>query len=357
MEKYITTTIFDTREISDTDPYLTKIEQPIAVAVDADDNVIFTNYAIKKIKILHLNGEMVHKIDEGKYKFLKSILPTPISNLFKKNDSVKETSNGTVYTLAASWKGTPEYRPPLPYGIAIESHRNIFYTDVLNHNIKKIDKEGHLSTVSGGGGPDGDLDSAVFHVPIGICVDSQDNLIVSETGSSSIRYIDLKNQTVSTIGGTGEKGFRDGPSKQALFCDPAGVAVDFNDDIFVCDTFNNAIRKIDRKSGIVSTIYRSSEDSKIGLKHPHGIALDSVGNIFVADTDNHEIKKITSDGVISKVAGSGSAGFRDGIGGESMFNTPYGICVYSQDNLIIADSDNDRVRKIISFRVHSDGNC
>ena len=171
------------------------------------------------------------------------------------------------------------------------------------------------------------------------------------TDDNQVRKIDPTG-TLSALAGTGEPGFADGPSVVAQFAYPAGVAVDQNGNIYVADTGNHRIRKID-PAGIVSTLAGSGQTGfadgvgNVAQFHfPLGIASDDCGNVFVADRSNRRIRKIDPNGVVSTVAGSGVSGCVDGVGTAAQFQSPAGIMVDRAGKLYVSDLRNRLVRNI-----------
>ncbi len=154
------------------------------------------------------------------------------------------------------------------------------------------------------------------------------------------------------LAGDGVKGLRDGAAAQARFGDPWGLAVARDGTLYVADGGDsNRIRTI-RRDGSVATLAGASEGFADGIgaaasfHTPSGIAIDDDGNLYVADTGNHAIRKVTPAGVVSTVAGDGTAGFRDGPGTQARFNGPIGIAVGGDGRLYVADTYNDRIRTI-----------
>ena len=152
--------------------------------------------------------------------------------------------------------------------------------------------------------------------------------------------------------GDGVRGMRNGPVARARFDDPYGVAMTEDGTLYVADAGdNNRIRRID-SDGTVTTLAGFSEGFADGdgttarLDTPSGLALDRAGNLYVADTGNHAIRKITPLGVVSTVAGTGAAGFRDGAAAQAQFNGPIGVAVDAHGNIYVADTYNDRIRRI-----------
>jgi sugar lactone lactonase YvrE len=164
--------------------------------------------------------------------------------------------------------------------------------------------------------------------------------------------------TVSTLAGS-TSGYEDGTGAAAKFKNPSGVAVDGSGNVYVADTENHRIRKI-TSEGVVSVLAGSgtagSADgtgASAAFKSPSGVAVDSSGNVYVADTENHRIRKITSEGVVSVFAGSGTAGATDGTGASATFKSPSGVAVDGSGNVYVADTGNHLIRKITSGGVVS----
>ena len=157
---------------------------------------------------------------------------------------------------------------------------------------------------------------------------------------------------VSPLAGDGQDGVLDGAAPQSRFSDPFGVAVDAQGAVFVADGGDsNRIRRIDR-SGLVSTFAGGREGFADGLgaaaafHTPSALALDRFGNLYVADTGNHAIRKISPDGSVTTLAGDGQAGDADGIGRAARFHAPVGVAVDLRGNVYVADTYNDRIRRI-----------
>jgi sugar lactone lactonase YvrE len=158
---------------------------------------------------------------------------------------------------------------------------------------------------------------------------------------------------VTTIAGSGSPGVEDGPAMSASFSDPFGIAVDKRGNVIVTDGGqSNRIRRV-TVDGKVHTIAGSNEGFADGnalqaqFNTPSGIAIDNGGNIVIADTSNNRIRKLSTDGTkVSTIAGSGVAGFKDGRTGEAQFDGPIGIAVDKHGNVFVADAYNDSIRKI-----------
>jgi len=248
-----------------------------------------------------------------------------------------------------------------PWGVAVDSSGNVYVADTNIHRIRKITPEGRVTTIAGGpidrpGFADGDGTEARFRQPQGVAVDSSGNVYVADTYNNRIRKIAPattgEGVIVSTLAGDGTYDYRDGAGTSAQFKYPTDVAVDASGNVYVADWNGHRIRKITpAPTGggvIVSTL---AGNGFVGgpprsIYRPAGVALDAEGNVYVAATGYGKIYKITSTGVLSTIAGSGTAGLRDGVGTEAQFRAPPGVAVDSSGNIYIADQYNHRIRKI-----------
>jgi len=210
----------------------------------------------------------------------------------------------------------------------------------------------HVTTLAGDGSPAfRDGASAAFSDPFGIAVTADGIVYVADAGENNrIRKI-APDRTVTTFAG-GSEGFADGTAAAASFNTPSGLALSKDGTLFVADTGNNRIRKI-TPEGHVSTIagdgtagYADGPAAQAKFNGPIGIAVDPRGNIFVADTYNDRIRLITTDGQVSTVAGQGTPGYADGDRNVALFDSPCGIITANDGSLIVADTGNDRLRKV-----------
>jgi sugar lactone lactonase YvrE len=190
---------------------------------------------------------------------------------------------------------------------------------------------------------------AGFSDPFGVVIGSDGTLYVSDAGDSNrIRKL-TREGTLLTVAGEKE-GFADGIP--ASFNTPSGLALDDHGNLYVADTGNNRIRKVTTE-GVVSTVagdgsagYADGPASSAEFNGPIGLAVDSQNSIYVADTYNDRIRKITADGFVTTVAGSAGPGYRDGPANNSQFDTPCGIVIKADGTLIVADTGNGKLRQI-----------
>ena len=197
---------------------------------------------------------------------------------------------------------------------------------------------------------DGEARLARFADPFGLAIDRQGNLFVADAGDTNrIRKI-LPDGMVTTLAGTRE-GFADGTA-EAAFNTPSGLAIDEAGNLLVADTGNNAIRKI-TPQGVVTTVagdgtagYRDGPVGQARFNGPIGVAIDKTGTIFVADSYNDRIRVISPAGEVTTLAGAGTPGFQDGAGSQAKFDTPCALLVDAKGELIVADTRNNALRLI-----------
>ncbi|MEU8925827.1 RICIN domain-containing protein [Kitasatospora sp. NPDC048545] len=249
-----------------------------------------------------------------------------------------------------------------PYGIAVDSAGTLYFSDYNNHRVRKVTTDGKISTVAGTGtagfsGDNGPAVSAQLNYPRGVAVDSAGAVYITDTNNHRIRKITADGK-IGTVAGTGTAGFGGdgGPATAAPLNLPLGVAVDGAGVLYIPEYHNNRVRKV-TTDGKISTVAGTGTAGFGGdggpavaaqLNHPHAVVVDSAGVLYIADADNHRIRKITADGKIGTVAGTGTAGF-GGDGGpasSAKLNLPVGMVVDSTGTLYIADYGNHRVRKV-----------
>lgn len=187
-----------------------------------------------------------------------------------------------------------------PAGVAIDPHGNVIVADFSNHRIRKITPAGVVSTLAGSGingFRDGRGADAQFTDPSGLAVDAAGNVYVADEGNNRIRKI-APDGVVTTLAGTGARGFRDGAAAQAQFAAPMGIAVDPSGDILVADSGNHRIREI-TPAGIVTSLTASTSGARgpggadALFQLPTGVAVDARGDVYVADAAANQIQRIT----------------------------------------------------------------
>lgn len=250
-------------------------------------------------------------------------------------------SNGSVTT--ASFKEITQ--------IALDATGNAFILDGSNPVVRKISGGTDVSVFAGSGSygfADGRADTARFRQSWGIAIDSKGTVYVADTHNERIRKIE--NGFVTTVAGIGSPGYLDGNASQAKFNKPRGIALDKQGNIFVCDDMNFRIRKI-TPAGTVSTYagngtqgFADGGSGAAQFFYLGDMVTDNKGNLYV--TDAHRIRKIDTKGVVSTIAGSTDPGFADGEGILASFSYPSGLAIDAAGNIYVADVLNNRIRKI-----------
>ena len=260
--------------------------------------------------------------------------------------------NGAGAGFANGQKGAARFNGP--YGVCSDAVGNIYVADAVNARIRKIDGSGNVTTYAGTGVVgfnNGLAAGAQFNAPYGVCSDAAGNIYVADGGNHRIRKIDGSGN-VTTYAGTGVAGSANGAAASAQFNGPNAVCSDATGNIYVADSYNHLIRKIDG-SGNVSTYagtgvagFANGAAASAQFNVPSGVCSDAAGNIYVADYFNHLIRKIDGSGNVSTYAGTGVAGFNDGAAASAQFNGPYGVCSDAAGNIYVPDGGNKRIRKI-----------
>jgi gliding motility-associated-like protein len=242
-----------------------------------------------------------------------------------------------------------------PNGIASDKNGNIYIADRLNNRIRKINTSGIVSTAAGtgsAGAVDGPALSASFYEPSAVACDTSGNVYIADTKNYKIRKLDPAGN-VTTVAGIGVFGTTNGPAAVARFGFPAGLCVTpSGNTIYVADYNTHVIRRIYNDTVITLTgiIYTAgSDDGPVGtatLNHPHGIELDANGNIIVADEWSNKIRIVNPAGYVYTIAGTGTAGSADGTAASASFNSPVDIACDNGSVIYITDALNNTIRKL-----------
>lgn len=260
-----------------------------------------------------------------------------------------------------------------PANVTIDNHGNLYIADSFNiastfnidlgiwdlvlGQIRKVDSMGVITTVTIGSFP---------FIPISITIDNHGNLYIADSAanpfvSHRICKVDTTNICTTVAGinnGADNWGYSGdgGIATKARLNYPNGVAIDNSGNLYIADTDNHRIRKVDT-TGIITTVAGNGTMGYNGdgeaatharLARPTSVAIDNIGNLYIADTGNHRIRKVYPAGIITTVAGNGTAGY-SGDGGEAtnaQLNNPAGVTLDSYGNLYIADRNNHRIRKV-----------
>jgi sugar lactone lactonase YvrE len=361
---------------------------PHGVAVDASGNIYISDQGNKRIRKVNTagtittvagNGTAGYSGDGGlatsaSISYIFGVAVDSSGNIYiadYNNHRLRKVDvGGTITTMAGNGIGgySGDNGPATsaylyyPSGIAVDSSGNIYIADSSNNRVRKVDVGGTITTVAGNGtfgcsGDNGPATSASLNYPSGIAVDSSGNTFIADRFNSRIRKVNTAG-IITTVAGYGTGGYSgdNGPATSASLNTPADVAVDLSGNIYIADSDNSRVRKVDT-TGIITTVAGNDTWGFSGdggpatfasLRAPFGASVDSSGNIYIADMYNHCIRKVDTFGIITTVAGNGMAGYSgdNGPATSASLNNPTDVAVDSSGNIYISDQDNNRVRKV-----------
>jgi hypothetical protein len=325
---------------------------PYNLAVDSNGNVFVadsSNHAIRKVTPVVAEG-------------VTNWVVTTVAG----SPGVSGTANGTNNTA----------RFYQPRGIALDNAGNVYVGDSFNRTIRKVTPVGTnwvVKTLAGSAGLKGSTDGsnsvARFNFPLGMALDSAGNVYVSDPGNYNIRKMTPvgANWVVTTLAGSaGNPGSVDGTNNAARFNNCADVAVDNRGNVYVADMYSYAIRKVTpvATAGVTNWVVSTLAGSPQGggsangtgttarLGNPYGVAIGRTGTVFVADSGNYTIRRVSPSGVVTTLAGSnGVSGVTDGTGSAARFYFPSGVTVDNADNVFVADTYNNTIRKVTAAGV------
>ena len=388
-QSYVISAFAGTSFVGDGGPATTaQVNSPSGVALDGAGNVYIADADNHRIRKVDTSGTITTIAGDGTLGFGGDGGPASAADLrFPSgvaldgagNIYIADTNNhrirsvdtsGTITTIAGDGTrgfggdGGPASAAQLrfPSGVALDGAGNIYIADTDNHRIRRVDTSGTITTIAGDGtfgfgGDGGPASAARLNSPDGVAVDGAGNIYIADHGNNRIRRVDTSG-TITTVAGDGTSGFGGdgGPATTAQLNFPRGVALDGAGNVYIADTDNHRIRRVDT-SGTITTI---AGDGTFGfggdggpattaqLNFPRGVALDGAGNVYIADTDNHRIRRVDTSGTITTIAGDGTRGF-GGDGGPAsaaQLNSPRGVALDGAGNVYIADTDNHRIRRV-----------
>jgi len=328
---------------------------PTGVAADQAGNVYFTEGSIG-------SGSGLGKGDFRVWKISAGVATSAAGN------GLKSFSGDGSAAKAAQMNA--------PAGMTFDPAGNLYIADSGNNRVRMISPSGTITTVAGTGAPGfsgdfGPATAAQLNQPSSVALDSSGNLYIADTANNRVRVV-LTDGIIRTLAGNGNAAFAGdgGPAELASLHGPRGVAVDSSGNVFIADTLSLRVREVVVGSSIIQTLAGNGLATFAGdggpafnaaLNQPSSVALDAAGNIYFTDELNLRVRKISTDGTISTVAGSyvpplfGNglvgiiipAGAGDG-GPATQANllTPKGVAVDNNGNIYIADSGENRVRKV-----------
>jgi len=369
----------------------TEISLVDGIAVDKRGNVYIAMRDNNIVSRIDLKGNMTTYVGNGSSGFsgdggkaIEARLNVPAGLAFDKSGNLyiadrnnhrirKVNTRGIISTVAGtetagfSGDGAPAIKAQLnhPSGIAFDKKGNLFFSDRSNERIRVIDSKGNISTYAGNGkegfkGDSGPALQATLDKPFGIAFDRKGNLYIADRGNNRVRRVSPQG-IITTVAGDGGFFFMgdNGPAYRASVAGPTGVVVDDQGVLYIADRNNNRIRAVDAQ-GMITTVSGTGKqdyngDSEVAhetnLYLPFGVALDPEGKLLVIDRSHYRIRSINlKRGSVETIAGNGNKMFA-GDGGPATGATlsfPHGIAVDNNDNVIVSDKGNYRIRKISS---------
>jgi len=324
---------------------------PLGVAVDAAGNLAIADQSNDRIRLVNATTGVITTV-AGK-------------------ESSGFSGDGGPATAAELY---------LPAGVTFGAAGDLFIADQQNNRIRRVDATaGIITTVAGNGsagfsGDGGLATAAQLNAPSGVAFDAAQNLFIADRFNSRIRRVDAATGTITTVAGDGTFGFGGdgGPATAAQLNYPYSVGVDAAGNVLIPDTTNERLRRIDARTGIITTIAGNGTPSFSGDGGPAttaqigfvpGVAVDPAGNLFITDHNAQRIRRVdAATGIITTVAGNGTAGFGgdDGPATAAQLTDPSGIALDASGNLFIAD--RLRVRRVeastgVITTIAGNGNC
>jgi len=285
--------------------------------------------------------------------------------------------DGTVVTVAGSGRagsagdGGAATAADLdgPQDIVVDNGGNIYIADSGDNRVRRVDARGVISTVAGTGqrgyaGDGGPAATARLDTPTGLAIGFGGVLLIADSGNNRVRAVG-PDGVISTVAGTGDAGYAGdgGLAGSALLNGPRCIAVDAEDNVYVADTLNDRVRRIDA-AGVITTVAGSGEPGFAGdgdsataarlnlasgpLSGAGCLSVDGAGDLLIADALNNRVRQVAVDGIISTLAGNGQAGSA-GDGGDAtqaQLARPLGVVALPVGGVYIAEADNDRVRLV-----------
>jgi uncharacterized protein (TIGR03437 family) len=342
----------------------------LGIAANAQSAGIISTFAGSGIAGFSGDGGPATEADLDRPVFVHADIAGNIYIADENNQRIRRITGGTINTVAGngtkgfSGDGGPATAAALngPNGVCSDANGNFYVNDTLNQRIRRVTAAGVISTFAGNGsqttsGDGGQAAAAGIFLPIRCAFDRTGNMFIAEQGGHRIRRV-APNGVITTYAGAGRQGFAgDGsPATAALLNNPTSVAVDDDGNVYFSDQFNHRIRRVS-PAGVITTVAGigtagfsgdAGQATAARLNFPGAIALDSSGSLYFTDGPNQRTRRITPDGVIQTIAGTGTAGFSgdEGSSFDAETNFAFGIAIDSPGNIYLADTLNQRIRVI-----------
>ena len=365
-------------------PTKSALAYPYGVEVDAAGNIyISEEYFVRKIsgaQITTIAGEGVSPNDglaiQSAIGPLVALAVDKSSNLYLADFSYNMVRmiapNGTIVTLAgaqnAGFSGDGTYGTKAllngPSGVTVDPQGNVYIADELNQRVRKLNVQGIISTIAGSShytGDGGPATSALMLRPQHAVTDSAGNIYVSDTDNSAIRKVDTKGN-ISTIAGNGSCNYGGdlGKASSATLCEPEGLAFDSAGNLYIADWGNCVVRRIDTTGNITTVVGNKTcadtastgTATNVSFEGPFGLTFDSNGYLYVSDNVSNRVTAVmlgkATNAPVALFAGNGTAGSNGdgGLSSSAALNGPTAIAAGADGAIYIADTGNNRIRKV-----------
>ncbi|HWP56219.1 MAG TPA: hypothetical protein VN476_18950 [Pyrinomonadaceae bacterium] len=342
-----------------------ELRKPVDVAVDEAGKLFIADYGNDRVRRVNSDGNIA---TVARVSYPTALTVDRDGTLFvidSANDCIFKIAEGNFSTLvcARADNDRPSLRSSGKNGIAVDRAHNLYVADNSTKTITKMGQSGAVTTVFTGGKAGVELAlTTLLNQPAAVAADAAGNIYIAERGGNLVRKVSPSG-TIAEFAGTGLPGYSGdgGPATRFRLWKPEGLTVNALGELFIADTGNNLIRKVDA-AGVITTIAGSgggggfSGDGgpaiRAELHSPMALAFDLRGNLYFADTFNHRIRKIDGRGIITTVAGNGADKSQEGNVGDggpavkASLQFPRGVAVDTDGNVIIADTGNGRIRKV-----------
>jgi hypothetical protein len=252
-----------------------------------------------------------------------------------------------------------------PTGVALDSAGDLFIADAGNNVIREVNVATQkITTVAGDGvpgyaGDNGQAVSAELAYPTDVVVDGAGDLFIADYGNNVVREVNAATKVITTVAGDGSYGYSgdSGAAAAAELAAPSGVAVDGHGNLFIADSANNVVREVNHATGVITTVAGTGVAGYSGddgpatsalLRQPYDVAVDANGDLFIADSGNNVVRQVSPNGLITTLAGNESGGYGGdkgpAVSGEMIF--PQAVAADSHDDVFVADSGNNVLRKV-----------
>lgn len=318
---------------------MASLSNPRAITVDAEGNIYISDSSNNRIR----------KVDA------KTGIITTVAG----NGTRDYSGDGGAATKASL---------AFPMGLATDREGNLYIADARNHRIRRVDaKTGIITTVAGQGirglgGDNGPALSALLAYPTSVALDEEGNLYIADSENGGVRRVDRKTGIISSVVGEGTPGAKTDPSGtptiRGLFVAPVGLTYDGKGSLYVADSFLNRIKKVEIATRKVTIVAGKGVNQFCGdggpakeacLNQPAGVALDAAGNVYIADAGNDRVRKVdVKTGIVTTIAGTGQRGFSGDNGPATKANLafPTGVAVDPSGHILIVEPNNHRARRV-----------